>query len=104
MIANLVNGEPIPSIQQCIVDTCLCDFVVISMSSDTVFLRCMGEENVLYVFNEAKDFLVLFQSLYVWNSNPNCYERHAWLCLYCVLVHAWNEKFFKLCVSVCMLF
>lgn len=47
----------------CIVDTCFCDFVVISMSSDKVFLRCTGKENVLYVFNEVKDFSVLFSKL-----------------------------------------
>lgn len=76
MIATLVNGEPIPCIQQCIMDTCLCDFAVISMISGKVFLRCTSKDNVLYVFNEVRDFFwYFFRSLYKWNSNPHCYER-----------------------------
>jgi len=63
MIATLDNGEPIPCIQECIVDAGLCDFVVISMNNDMVFLRCMIKENVLHVFNEPIDFFgTLFEA------------------------------------------
>jgi len=67
---------------------------------DRVFLNCSGEENIWQVFHGAIDFFsMLFSSALKWSVEEVRYERGAWLRVYGTLVHAWNENFFRLCVS-----
>jgi len=52
------------------------------------------------VFHGAIDFFsMLFSSALKWSVEEVRYERGAWLRVYGTLVHAWNENFFRLCVS-----
>jgi len=70
------------------------------MGGDRVFIHCNGGEDVWTVFNDAINFFgMLFSNIQNWSPSEVRYERGAWLRIYGVPVHAWNEDFFKLCVS-----
>lgn len=44
---------------------------------------------------------MLFSDIHKWTKHDEIYERGAWLQVYGTPIHAWNELFFKLCVSDC---
>lgn len=67
-----------------------------------VFLRCMGEDEIWTIFNDAIQFFGMhFSNLHQWSSEDVRYERGAYLRVYDTPVHAWNELFFLLWVSGC---
>jgi hypothetical protein len=43
-------------------------------------------------------FGMLFNNIHMWSATDVRYEQGAWLRVYGVPVHAWNDAFFKLCV------
>lgn len=89
-------------LQQRVENASFNNVVVTPMRSDMVFLRCMGEDDIWTIFNEAIQFFgMLFSDLHQWSFEDVRYERGAWLRVYGTPVHAWNELFFKLCVSGC---
>ena len=65
-----------------------------------VFLTSSGQENIWQVFHGAVDFFsMLFSSAIQWSVEVVRYERGDWLRVFGTPVHAWNENFFRLCVS-----
>jgi len=44
-------------------------------------------------------FAMLFGNLHKWSTSDVKYERGAWVRAYGVPIHAWNEDFFRLCMS-----
>jgi hypothetical protein len=102
MVARVVSGDSSLSLQQRVEDAGFTSVVVTPMGSDRVFLHCIGGEDIWKVFNDALHFFgMLFADLHKWSPQDDNYERGAWLRIYGTPMHAWNELFFKLCVSVC---
>jgi len=57
---------------------------------------------VTTILNVAKEFLAhFFTNIVCWENNVVSFQKGAWLRLYGILLHAWNESFFKLCVLYC---
>jgi hypothetical protein len=44
---------------------------------------------------------MLFENFKPWNNDVASFHRGAWVRIYGIPVHAWNESFFKLCVMDC---
>lgn len=102
MVATLILGDSTLSIQQSVEDAGFHNVVVMPMCSDRVFIHCTGGEDIWKVFNDALDFFgMLFYEVHKWESKDEQYERGAWIRIYGTPAHAWNESFFKICVSKC---
>ena len=102
LVAKVVPGDSSLALQQMVDDAGFDNIVVTPMGSDMVFLHCSGGGDMLQVFYEAFDFFnMLFTDIHKWTSNDAIYERGAWVQVYGTPVHAWNELFFKICVSGC---
>ena len=99
VVATVVLGETILSIQQRVDDVGFNNVEVISMGGDKVFLRSRNNEDIFHIFNESIHFFsLLFSKVQKWTSTEVCYERGAWVRLYGTPAHAWNLNFFKMCV------
>jgi hypothetical protein len=62
-------------------------------------LYCTNGEDIWHVFNDALHFFgMFFNNIHMWSAEDVKYEQGAWVRLYGVPFHAWNEVFFKLCV------
>lgn len=102
IMARAVLGDSSLSLQKRVEDVGFFNVVVTPMGIDRVFLRCLGGHDIWNVFNEAIHFIgMLFENLHKWSSVDVNYERGAWLRIYDTPMHAWNELFFKVCVSGC---
>ncbi|PNY12472.1 putative sulfate transporter [Trifolium pratense] len=102
VVASVVNGEAIPVLQNRIRDAGFNDLVLIPMGADKVFVRNIENTDTNATFDSAKDFFKLvFSSWTRWENETSPYRRGAWVCLYGVPIHAWNEQFFQLCVFDC---
>ncbi|PNX75614.1 putative sulfate transporter, partial [Trifolium pratense] len=101
-VATIMNGEAVPLVQDRIVDAGFNDLVLIPMGADKVFLRSLAGGDAMGTVDNAKEFFQLFFSNWVrWESDAQPYRRGAWVRLYGIPLHAWNEEFFKLCVLDC---
>ncbi|PNX77214.1 putative sulfate transporter [Trifolium pratense] len=102
VVATIRNGEAVPLVQDRIVDAGFNDLVLIPMGADKVFLRSLAGGDAMGTVDNAKEFFQLFFSNWVrWESDAQPYRRGAWVRLYGIPLHAWNEEFFKLCVLDC---
>jgi len=100
MVASIFTGDSVLALQQRMDDAGFRQVIVTPMGGDKVFLHCNGKEDVWQVFNESIDFFsLLFSNIQKWSANTFTYERGAWIRVYGVPVHAWNNDFFALCVS-----
>ena len=102
MMASVVNGESIPDVQNRIADAGFSDIVITSVGANIVLLR--SSSNVLFHtrINDAKEFFDhFFTNLVRWEKEILSFQRGVWLRIYGVLIHAWNESFFKLCSLDC---
>jgi hypothetical protein len=94
------RGDSALAIQQKVDDAGFPNVVVIPMGGDKVFINSTGGDDIWHVINEAIDFFgMIFSDMQKWSSKEVRYERGAWLRVYGVPVHAWNDSFFRLCVS-----
>ena len=94
-----MEGDSVLALQQRIEDAGFNQMVVTPMGG-RVFLHCNNGEDVWKVFNDAVHFFgMLFSDIRKWSEADVRYERGAWLRIYGTPVHAWSDKFFKLCVS-----
>jgi len=100
MVAHVKAGDSTLSFQQRIDDAGFPNVIVTLLGGDRVFLNCIGGEDFSKVLAGAQDFFgVLFSNFHKWSESLVKYERGAWLRVYGIHVHAWNDIFFKLCVS-----
>ena len=100
MVSTVISGDSTLSLQQCVEDAGFNCVVVTPMGGDRVFLSCTGGEDIWHVFNNALHFFgMLFSNIHMWSVSDVRYEWGAWLRVYGVPVHAWNDAFFKLCVT-----
>jgi len=102
LVAKVVSGDSSLALQQRVEDAGFDNIVVTPMGSNRVFLHISGGGDMWQVFHEANDFFnFLFTDIHKWTTNDEIYERGAWIRVYGTPVHAWNELFFKICVSGC---
>jgi len=89
-------------IQNRVEDTGFKDIDIIPLGADEVFVRSLSSINVSEVVHEAKPFFdMIFSSVTGWTKTVLPFQRGAWIRLYGILLHAWNEDFFKLYVFDC---
>ncbi|PNY17864.1 cysteine-rich receptor-like protein kinase, partial [Trifolium pratense] len=88
---TISGGETVPVVQNRIADAGFYDLVIIPMGADTIFVRSESEEF----------FKLLFSNWVRWEPGVVPFRRGAWVRLYGVLLQAWNEIFFRLCVLDC---
>ncbi|GAU46774.1 hypothetical protein TSUD_402850 [Trifolium subterraneum] len=75
---------------------------IIPMGADKVFVRSLSDIDTVTVVEGAKDFFNLVFSIWArWDKEIVPVRRGAWVRLYGIPVHAWNEEFFKLCILDC---
>jgi hypothetical protein len=102
MVAKVISGDYSLAIQQRVGDAGFTFVVVTSMGSDRVFLHCNDGADIWNLFNDALNFFgMLFTDIHRWIPEDQQYERGAWIRVYGTPAHAWNEDFFKICVSGC---
>jgi hypothetical protein len=99
MVATAVGEDSTVALQQKVEDAGFNHVVVTPMGGDRVFLHCNDGEDIWQVFNNALHFFgMLFSNIHMWSVEDVKYERGAWLRVYGVPVHAWNDAFLKLIV------
>jgi hypothetical protein len=104
VVATISNGEALPIIHNRIVDAGFSELDIIHMGADKVLIRSTSAIDVTNVIDGAKEFFDLFFSNRVrWKKETalGYAQRGAWVRLYGIPLHAWNEIFFKLCVMDC---
>lgn len=95
MVALVIAGDSTLALQQRIEDTGFLSVVVIPLGGDRVFLHSTGGEDIWHVFNEAIHFFgMLFNNIHKWSVTNVKYEHGAWLRVYGIPAHAWNDDFF----------
>lgn len=101
-LANVIHGEAIRVIQLRIEDAGFSDIDVIPLGADRVFIHSASGVYVSAILEGAKDFFALFlTNIRKWDKERVPFLRGAWLRMYGVPLHAWNESFFKLCTLEC---
>jgi len=97
VFVNVVNGEAITVVQNQVVDAGFADLDVIPMEADRVFLRSNSERETVAMIEGAKYFFdLLFSNIVRWDKEVLPFQRGAWMRLYGILIHAWNENFFQI--------
>jgi hypothetical protein len=100
MVAQIKAGDSVLSFQQRIEEAGFPNVTVTPLGGDRVLLNCTGWEVFSKVLKGALDFFgMLFCNFQNWSESLVRYERGAWLRVYGIPVHAWNDNFFRLCVS-----
>jgi hypothetical protein len=99
------NGEVISVVRSRIADAGFTDVEVIHLGADKVFIRSLAGLDVVPMLENAREFFnYLFSNWERWVDKGTPVQRGAWVRLYGILLHAWNESFFKLCVLDCARF
>jgi hypothetical protein len=100
VVATIASGDSVLALQQRLDEAGFGRVVVKPMGGDKVFFHCTGKEDIWKIVNDAISFFsMLFTDMQKWSGEKCTYERGAWLRLYGVPVHAWNNDFLNLCVS-----
>ena len=78
------------------------DVDIISLGADKVFVQSLSDVCISDIVREVKQFFdLIFSSLVRWDKEVLPFQRGAWLHVYEIPLHAWNELFFKLWVLDC---
>jgi hypothetical protein len=95
----MLNGESVPLILNRVADARINDLDIIPIGADKVFIHSLSGVNVSDTVRETKQiFDLIFLHLVCWDTTVLPFQRGAWLHIYGIPLHAWNEGFFKLCV------
>lgn len=102
--ASVVRGQSIPDIQDRIEDAGFLNIDITPLGADRVFIRSLANVDVVSIFNEASVFFAhFFTDLAPWVKKVMSFQRGAWLRLYGIPLHAWNENFFQTVVDTYVL-
>jgi hypothetical protein len=102
VVATVSNGEVIPVVRRRIADAGFSDLEVLHLGADKVFVQSLAGSDVALRLENAREFFNHFFSHWVkWEDKAAPFQRGAWVRLYGIPLHAWNESFFKLCVFDC---
>jgi len=101
-IGTVIDGASIPLIQNRVEDAGFKDIDIIPLEADKVFVHSLSGANVSEIVGNAKQFFdLIFYNMVHWKKEVLPFQRGAWIRLYGIPIHAWNESFFKLCVLDC---
>jgi hypothetical protein len=93
VVATVSNGESIPLLQHRIFGAGFESLNLIPMGADKVMVKASGIDEVKSILSGAAEFFnSLFSSFTPWNKDCRKFERGAWIRLFGVPLHAWNEK------------
>jgi len=93
VIASVVNGEAIPVVHNIFEDARFTDLEIIPMGADKVCMRSLSNNYSLTILGEAKEFFDhFFSNIARWDKKAVPFKRGAWLRLYGIPLHEWNEK------------
>jgi len=99
---SVLNREMILMIHNRVTDVGFTDLDIILMGTDKKFVRSIAGSDVMKTVKEDSEFFNLLMTNFVhWDKIVVPFRRGAWLRLYGIMLHAWNESFFKLCVLEC---
>ena len=102
LIGTVIDGTTIPLIQNRVEDAGFKDIDIIPLGADKVFVHSLSNIDMSEVVHEAKQFFdLIFSNLTGWTKILLPYQKGAWIRLYGIPLHAWNDFFFKLCVFDC---
>lgn len=102
LTASVLDGQPILDVQDRIDDVGFSNIDITLLGADRVFLRSLSGDDVPSIITEAGDFFAhFFTNIAPWVKKAMLFQRVAWLRLYGVSLHAWNDNFFKLYVLDC---
>jgi len=102
LVGTVLNGELIPVIQDRVEDAGFKDINIIPFGADKVFVHSLSDVSIVDIVGKARPFFdLIFSSISKWEKRVMPYHRGAWLRVYGIPLHAWNENFFKLCVLDC---
>lgn len=102
VLATVRDGNSIPLTQHRIWDAGFDILNLIPLGADKVFISSTQDIGVMSVINGALDFFnLLFGNFKPWNFDLASCQLGAWVRIYGIPLHAWNESFFKLCVLDC---
>jgi hypothetical protein len=94
VVATVVNGESIPDVQNRIADAGFSDIEIMPMGADKVLIRSSFDVHVHTIIKDAKEFFEhFFTNVERWEKKIWPFQRGAWLRIYGVPIHAWNESF-----------
>jgi len=101
-IGTVIDGASIPLIQNRVEDAGFKDVDIIPIGADKVFVQSLSGADVSVIVDKAREFFdFIFSNLVPWKEEIVSFQRGAWIRLYGIPIHAWNEIFFKLCVMDC---
>jgi hypothetical protein len=102
VVATVSNGDVTPVVRHRITDVGFTDVDVIHLGADKVFVRSTAGSDIVSIMERAREFFSLIFSHWAkWEEKATSFQRGAWVRLYGVPLHAWNERFFTLCVFEC---
>jgi hypothetical protein len=102
VVATITNGDATPVVRSRIKDAGFTDVDILHLGADKVFVRHVAGLEVVPIIENAREFFtMIFSHWERWERKATPFQRGAWVRLYGVPLHAWNEKFFKLCVFDC---
>jgi len=95
MVGTVLHGESIPIIQKRVEDAGFKDIELILLGADKVFVQSLSAVSASEIVREAKQFFdLIFASMVRWDKEAMPFQRGAWLRVYGIPLHAWNEFFF----------
>ena len=101
-MGTVIDGAAIPLIQNRVEDAGFKDVDIIPLGADKVFMHALSDRDLYEIVMEMKPFFnMIFSNMVRWKKEVIPFQRGAWIRLYGILLHAWNEIFFKLCVFEC---
>ncbi|GAU43941.1 hypothetical protein TSUD_284480 [Trifolium subterraneum] len=99
VVATIINGEAVTVVQHRIEDAGFTGLVIIPLGANKVLIRSVSVSDAATVIDGAREFFnLVFSNLVRWNKEVVSSQRGAWVRLYGIPLHAWNDNFFKLWV------
>jgi len=94
MVGMVLHGESIPIIQKRVEDAGFKDIELIPLGADKVFVQSLSAVSASEIVREAKQFFdLIFASMVRWDKEAMPFQRGAWLRVYGIPLHAWNDFF-----------
>jgi hypothetical protein len=102
VVATVAKGEAFSVLRRRIMDAGFQALEFYPLGGDRILVRSAEGSDVMTILGNAKDFFSLCFSNWVrWEKAVIPYQRGAWVRIYGIPLHAWNENFFKLCTLDC---
>jgi hypothetical protein len=98
VVATIASGDVTPVVRSRVKDAGFTDVDILHLGADRVFVRHVEGWMWRLLENAREFFDMIFSHWERWDRQATPFQWGAWVRLYGIPLHAWNEKFFKLCV------